>query len=72
MKFKRGYLTKGWLNTMTNRYEADEYAISINTVEVDEDGDEDEEEIKSYGGYKTKEEAIKDLKKFKVKEIIEE
>lgn len=74
-KFKRGYIEKGWFNTMIGRLVKDEYAIQVSKVTQNDDfgkwQDEDEDEIKSIGGFKTIEEAEECLKKeFKVKEII--
>lgn len=73
-KFKKGYITKGWWNTLTNKYIENEYAITITKViQSDEFGkfeDIDEDEIISYGGYKNIEEAKSELLKIhKVKEI---
>lgn len=67
-KFKRGYVEKGWRN---------DWSITITKVIQTNDygkwEDEDEEEINSFCGYKTEEEAIEDLKTYyKVKEILDE
>lgn len=73
-KFKRGYIQKGWLNALTNKYVDDEYSVSISKVtQSDEFGkfeDVDEDEIRAFGGFKTIEEAREFLiKEFKCKEI---
>lgn len=75
-RFKRGYIEKGWWNSLLNKWIANEYAITITKVKQNNFygkwDDEDEDELIGFGGYKTKEEALADLKKEKVKEIIDE
>ena len=75
-KFKRGYINKGWWNSLTNKWVDNEYSITITKVtQSDEFGkfeDIDEDEINSFGGYKSVDEALKELKNYKVKEIINE
>lgn len=73
---KRGYIEKGWWDSTTNRWIDNEYSITITKVkQIDDYGkweDDDEDEIASYGGYVSIEEAMEDLKQNKVKEIINE
>ena len=75
-KFKRGYIEKGWYDTSTHRYIDNEYSINIaKVVQTDDYGkwqDEDEDEIKSFGGYKTEQEAIQELEKEGIKELYNE
>ncbi len=75
-KFKRGYINKGWWNSLTNKWIDNEYSITITKViQSDEFGkfeDIDEDEISSFGGYKSVDEALQELKNYKVKEIINE
>lgn len=73
---RRGYVGKGWWDSTTNSWIDNEYSISISKVKQDDyygDWEDDEEdEIASYGGYKSLEEAIESLKDENVKEIYDE
>ncbi len=75
-KFKRGYINKGWWNSIENKWIDNEYSITITKVtQSDEFGkfeDIDEDEINGFGGYKSVDEALQELKNYKVKEIINE
>jgi len=60
--FKRGYVEKGWFNSITNKWVDDEYAATVSKIKQNDDlyywEDEDEDEIDGVGGFATEEEAI--------------
>lgn len=72
--FKRGYIEKGWWNSLLNKFIEDEYSITITRVtQSDEFGkfeDIDEDEINGFGGYKDEYSAFAELiEEFKCREI---
>lgn len=72
--FKRGYIEKGWWNSLLNKFIENEYSITITRVtQSDEFGkfeDIDEDEINAFGGYKDEYSAFAELiEEFKCREI---
>ena len=66
-KFRRGYFEQD--------ITSNDWTISISNIIQNNDfgkwEDEDEDELKTFGGYSTKEEAIEDLKNMRIKELID-